>query len=105
MTGYFRWIIVMAACLLAGCGSGPAGTVTIDPGSVTLAPHQQQVFTVTVMQCGDTHVVWEVSEGSAGGSITSDGVYTAPDTPGEYHVMAACDTDGRINDTATINVR
>jgi hypothetical protein len=34
-------------------------------------------------------VTWSVQEGTAGGTITAAGVYTAPANAGTYHVVAA----------------
>ncbi len=105
-TFYRGGIAAVLALVLVGCGlgSGSTGKVTIDPGSITLSPGQTKAFTVTVTQCRDTRVNWSVTEGDTGGKIKSDGVYTAPDTPGTYHVLASCDTDSNVNDTSTVTV-
>ena len=94
------------AIFLFGCGggSGSSGSVTIDPRSILLSVGQTKAFSVTVTQCTDTRVRWSVTEGDAGGTVTSDGVYTAPTTPGTYHVVAVCDADTSVNDTATVTV-
>jgi hypothetical protein len=44
-------------------------------------------------------VQWEVVEGAAGGSVTSDGLYQAPAGAGTWHVMAS---DGTVAALATI---
>ncbi len=49
-------------------------------------------FLATVKGVANTTVTWSVQEGTTGGSITSSGVYTAPNTLGTYHVVA---TSGR----------
>ncbi len=99
-------IPVLLAVFLCGCGggSGSSGTVTIDPRSVLLAQSQTKAFTVTVTQCSDTRIRWSVTEGDSGGTITSDGVYTAPTNAGTYHVVATCDSDSSVYDTATVTV-
>jgi len=38
----------------------------------------------------DQHVTWDLEEGAAGGTITADGLYTAPSTTGTFHVRATC---------------
>ena len=95
---------ILLALFLCGCGGGSSRTVTIDPRSTQVSTGQTKVFSVTVTQCVDTRVRWTVTEGDTGGTITSDGVYTASGTPGTYHVVAACDTDPSVYDTATVNV-
>src|SRR6266436_563853 len=41
----------------------------------------------------NTAVNWTVREGAAGGSITSMGVYTAPNRSGTFHVIATSQAD------------
>ena len=89
---------------VSGCGGGTVGMISIEPDRVTLAEGQQQVFQVTVSQCTDTHVSWSVREGSQGGTISSDGAYTAPYTPGIYHVEAECVRNSRVNTVAEVTV-
>jgi WD40 repeat protein len=48
-------------------------------------------------------VTWKVTEAS-GGTITSDGLYSAPGHPGTFHVVATSVTDPSISATATISV-
>ena len=50
----------------------------------------------------NTKIIWAVQEGSAGGSITTTGVYTAPSTLGTYHVVAQSEANPQA--TATIGV-
>jgi cytochrome c biogenesis protein CcmG/thiol:disulfide interchange protein DsbE len=50
-------------------------------------------------------VTWRVQEGATGGSIDADGVYTAPATPGTYHVVAALKSDPSQTATATVEVK
>ena len=48
-------------------------------------------------------VNWRVIE-TGGGSITTAGVYTAPATPGTYHVLATSTVDTSVSSTVTITV-
>lgn len=90
---------------IAGCGGGsPRGTVTIDPRSVNLSPGANQTFSVTVTNCYGTKVDWSVPD-IGGGTITNDGVYTAPGDPGTYHVTATCHHDTAIYDTVPVFVQ
>jgi hypothetical protein len=64
--------------------SDPAGIrdrgsdITINPGKLTLRPGQTQQFKAEVSGAPDSSVTWELIAGL--GSITNDGLYTAPDT-------------------------
>jgi hypothetical protein len=49
-------------------------------------------------------VTWTVREGAAGGSITSAGVYTAPQSTGTFHVVATSAADNTNSLAATITV-
>lgn len=61
-------------------------------------------FTATVTGTLNTEVDWSIEEGSAGGEITPDGVYTAPSTEGVYHVVATSRADNTKKATATVEV-
>jgi hypothetical protein len=86
-------------------------TVTANPfvrvGSVFAAMTlgQQQVFTATAVGLADPAVLWSVEEGSSGGTVTADGVYTAPNLPGTYHLIAASREDATARATITITVQ
>jgi hypothetical protein len=59
-------------------------TVTVTPHEATLLVGGQLQLTATVTGAAAPTVHWSTS----GGSITSDGRYTAPSTPGNYTVTA-----------------
>jgi WD40 repeat protein len=52
----------------------------------------------------DPGVTWTVEEGTAGGTITGAGVYTAPLVEGVYHVVATSKASSSLSRTATIAV-
>src|ERR1700680_3065334 len=85
-------------CLIAGCGGGSAQSsvvgvaVTVSPNPATVFLGAMQAFVATVTAT-NMAVTWTVQEGSAGGSITSAGVYTAPQVVGTYHVIATSQAD------------
>ena len=88
--------------LFAGCGGGSRATapapvpvsvaVSVSPSSITLDQGATRQFTATVSGSANTAVTWSVQE-PAGGSITSAGLYTAPTTPGTFHVIATSQAD------------
>jgi hypothetical protein len=79
-------------------------SITISPASTTLITSGSATFTATVANSTDTAVTWRVAEGAAGGAVTSGGVYTAPSTPGTYHVVATSHADTSKTATATVTV-
>jgi hypothetical protein len=70
----------------------------IDPGTATLNPGQEQLFSVTTLGGGSPDVNWTADAGT----IATDGTYTAPAAPGLYHVTATSKTDS--TETATVTV-
>jgi WD40 repeat protein len=81
----------------------PGPSVAIAPVSVTLAPSGTQAFTATVTGLVNTAVTWTVQE-AAGGAVSGAGSYTAPITPGFYHVVATSVADATVSGSATITV-
>ncbi len=102
-------IAVLVAFLIAdgGCSGGPAssvdrtaggsngpadpsasGAVSVSPASETLRTGGQRRFSGWDSSVGQYDVTWSLQEGAAAGSITSDGLYTAPSTPGAFHLIA-----------------
>ncbi len=68
-------------CLLAGCKTGTAGkvvSVSVDPTGVNIVIGNTQQFNATVQDTFNTAVTWTVAGGSANGTISSTGLYTAP---------------------------
>ena len=87
-------------------------TVTVNMISVTIIPQTASVvhggtrtFSATVLGTQfDKSVSWSVQEGAAGGSVTSDGLYTAPVTPATYHVVATSSADPSKSAIAAVQV-
>ena len=111
-------LVVVVLVLLAGCAgssSGAPGTavapssslsasVNITPLSAQLKHSVSLKFAAAAANVTDTSVTWRVGEGAAGGSITDEGVYTAPATDGIYHVVATSKADPSKSATATVSV-
>jgi 6-phosphogluconolactonase (cycloisomerase 2 family) len=79
-------------------------TISINPTTVTLKLNAQQQFTDTVTNGCGNGVKWKVKEGAAGGTVTQTGLYTAPGTPGTFHVVATSAADPTKRATATVTV-
>ena len=67
-------------------------TMTIAPPSATLAPNGTQQFTATVQGTNNVGVTWQVDGLNGGnnsvGTITAQGLYTAPSQDGAHTVTA-----------------
>src|SRR5262249_18875923 len=71
---------------------------------VTLDTNASVALVAGVSNTTNQAVTWSVLEGAAGGSIDANGYYTAPATPGTYHVQAVSqyDPDKRAVGTGTV---
>lgn len=77
--------------------------VTVSGPSGILNTGGTGTFTATVRGSSNTAVSWSVVE-PGGGSITGDGVYTAPATPGTYTVKATSQADASASGTGRVPV-
>ena len=79
-------------------------SVTVTPNSITLSPGTTQSFTATVTGTTSTAVTWSVQE-SAGGTIDSTGLYTAPqNSSGTFQVVATSQANPAAQGIATVVV-
>jgi len=81
-----------------------AVTVSITAASSTVYATMTDQFTATVTGPSNTAVTWSIQEGSAGGTISASGLYTAPATAGTYHVVATSQADPTKSATAAVTV-
>lgn len=77
--------------------------VSIFPPSGVLGPLGVRDFTATVNTSLNAAVTWRVQE-AAGGAITPNGQYTAPNTTGLFHVVATSDQDQSKNAIANVTI-
>lgn len=63
--------------------------IRITPETALLLTGSKKTFKAEVTGDPPPPVVWKVEEGDAGGTVTPEGDYTAPETPGTYHIIAA----------------
>ena len=86
---------------LGGAGGGVSSVVvTVQPGTASLSPGGTQQFSATVTGSSNTSVTWSAS----GGTITADGLFTAPQIGGSYVVRATSVADTRSSGTALATV-
>src|SRR2546428_13895017 len=86
--------LLFAALLIsASAGQGQATiSIMIDPPQTTLHVGETQSFMALVNGAVQAGIQWAVQE-AGGGSITKEGVYTAPQEIGIYHVIAMATMD------------
>lgn len=99
-------LLAMASLLLAACGGDDDKknvTVSVSPATVNLKAGATQTFIATVTGDKNKAVTWRVEE-VGGGSVSTNGVYTAPATAGIYKVKATSVADTRKSATATVTV-
>ena len=102
---------ILLAALLAGCGQAGVDsqneqqgvTVAVSPSAPQVRPLDTIGFTASVTSTADLRVTWAVTEAS-GGAVDSSGLYTAPATPGTYHVVATSVAVPTASGQATVNV-
>jgi hypothetical protein len=101
----FRLALPLLMASLACCSGGShtpapvAVIVLISPTTATVYQGNTSTF-----RSSAGPVNWSVQEGTAGGSISGNGLYTAPKTAGTYHVVAVSQTDSSKSATATVTV-
>ena len=99
--------------LLLACGSNKPVAISVSPAGATVWasepawPPQTATFMATVSNTNNTGVNWTVTT-TNGGSITSDGVYTAPTAaeglPTTATIMATSQADTSKTATSTVTI-
>jgi hypothetical protein len=102
----FAFVVVLAC----GCKSGTAGkviSVTVAPSGVNVVVGTTLQFTATVTDTSVQAVNWSVVGGSANGTISGTGLYTAPGSvpsPAQVTVLAVSQKDLTKSASATVTV-
>lgn len=78
--------------------------VSVAPTWTTLAPLASQTFSARAYGVSNPAIVWSLQEGASAGTVTTGGVYTAPATPGTYHLVATATANAQVQAVATIVV-
>lgn len=81
-----------------------SSTISISPASDTLRTGGQRQFSGFDRTVNQYDVTWSLQEGAAGGSVTADGVYTAPSTAGNFHLIATSIANPGVIATAPVKV-
>ena len=80
-----------------------SASVAINPHEVTIHVGQTQTFEAVVKGTRSTGIRWAIVERN-GGSLTEDGIYTAPRHIGLYHVVATSEEDPSAHAFAKVTV-
>jgi hypothetical protein len=104
---------LLTACRIPSTSAAPSASSSSSASSVSvvIVPSTAMVpeggslsFLATVKGTANTTVTWSVQEGTTGGSITSSGLYTAPNTVGTYHVVATSVADATASASAVVTI-
>jgi hypothetical protein len=82
----------------------PSVAVVISPKTPSIYASAPEQFTASVTGSANHAVTWSVVGGNNNGTISSNGLYTAPITAGTYQVTATSAADPTKSDTATVTV-
>jgi len=89
-----------SASAVVGVSATTAVAISLSPISASLLTGGTQQFTATVTGSSNTAVTWSAT----GGSVSSSGLYTAPNTAGTYSVTATSAADSTKSASATVTV-
>lgn len=78
-------------------------SISINPKAAMVKANGMTQFTGTVVGASKHDAKWSVKE-NGGGTVTQTGLYTAPATPGIYHLVVSSVADTTKSDTATVTV-
>ncbi len=82
--------------------AGQGVVVSVTPAAATLDACGKATFAASVTGATSTEANWTVLE--AGGGTVANGVYSAPQAPGTYHVVATSVADPTRSATGTVVV-
>jgi hypothetical protein len=82
----------------------PPVAIAINPTTASVSGCNTARFAATVTNTSNTAVSWSVQEGTAGGTVDATGLYTAPSSPGTYHVVATSQADPTKTAIAAVTV-
>jgi hypothetical protein len=102
--GLSLYLLFAALLISASAGQGQTTiSIMIDPPEATVHIGETQSFMALVNGALNAGIQWAVQEAD-GGSITKEGVYTAPKDIGIYHVIAMATIDGATLERAVAKV-
>ena len=96
--------VLSAACAKSATPAAEGIVVKTTPPAAALVPGDTQGFSAVVFGTTSTSVTWSVQEGAPGGAVTDGGIYTAPETPGTFHVVATSVADSSKSGSSAVTV-
>jgi hypothetical protein len=78
--------------------------LSVSPANTVINAGQSVQLTAALDGTPTSALTWSVQEGTDAGSITADGMYSAPSTAGTYHVLAASPLDARVSASMAVTV-
>ncbi len=81
------------------------GALKVFPDSMDMGVGEFRAFRAFVTGPADLKTIWEIREGNSGGRVTQGGVYSAPVTPGEYHLDVRSAAWSELTTSVTVRVR
>jgi hypothetical protein len=101
--------LLLCGAVQLGCGAASSSSgssnvsVALDQSAASVTVLRQRPFVATVSGTSNGAVTWSVSEGIAGGVVDGSGLYSAPSTPGTYHLVARSVADPSRSAIATVS--
>ncbi len=105
--------VLFAALFATACGGSPSESgattppvvgVEVTPSAVNVPVGGSETFAAAVTGTTSRAVTWSIQEGSACGSVSSAGVYSAPGVASTCHVVATSAADTTKSGSATVTV-
>lgn len=82
------WVLSACVARVSRSSDSHAAGLVVTPAQATLMGAEHRTFVATSAGAVVPTVNWSVKEGDPGGTISSDGFYTAPANAGKYTVVA-----------------
>ena len=98
-------MLVSASCSHSSTTSGTSGiAISVQPTTLIISPGLSVPLAARVTGSSDIGIVWSVIEGDTGGTVSGQGLYTAPPAEGTYDVVAVSHADSSKTATVVIVV-
>jgi GH18 family chitinase len=96
--------LLSCSAKVAAQKAGSSVVVSIFPPAAEVQPGETVQLRATVTGSSVTTVHWSIREPGSAGSVSADGLYTAPASVGVYHVLATSDADPRAVGVVAVTV-
>ena len=97
-SNYFRDVVFVPSSLASGSGTGVS--IALTPATTSVIAGGTVQFTAAVSGSSNTAITWSVTAGS----ISPSGLFTAPNSAGNYTVKATSAADSTKSATASVSV-